>query len=703
MRSRTGFARATLSAATLVALPASGQTAGDDTRVAQPVITVTGTRPAVVLDAPKTGVFGLSTLTILETPQSVQVLTRDLIDTSGALSIGDLFQNVAGASPALGRSVPFGTASTQIRGQDVAIFRDGLRDVDFSDIDQSALNNVARIDVLKGPAGLVYGSGGPGGVVNISTKRPLDRLAAEVRVTLGQRSTKIVAADISVPLAKGLGVRVTGELERSDSYIDFSEIERDNFSAVLAYENDIGSASIVYENFANRDDNAMTRVGLPAVGTIVAGIPTINRSTYLGEPASDFTDSYGTMISAYARLKLGENISINGAGRKTTVNFNQAEVRTLGTVNPSTQTVPRSRARRLALNEQQYNARTFVEAKFGTGQLSHELTAGYEFFQIDLDIANFNVPAAQVTPISVVAPVYRTIPFVLPPTTTPSLSTDQFSEIFVQDVVRAGPVTVTGAIRRVRAKFTDGFGLDARLNETLYQLGAAVRLAEGVSVFGGYNTGYNANSGIAAITNRTGERFAPENYRQFEAGLKTAAVANVTATVSLFDLQRSGILLPDPADAAFQIQAGVERSRGVEADVVWTPTPALVLRAGYLYLDAEIIRDTVAARIGRRRPNAPEHQANAFASYTLLNGPLRNLRLTAGVTYSGDAFASINNTVVRPSYALANFGASYAIDRFRFDAFLTNAFDKTYYAARNDAQVNVGEPRSFRVRGSVAF
>jgi iron complex outermembrane receptor protein len=145
-------------------------------------------------------------------------------------------QNVPGASNALARTTPFGTGSLQVRGQGVAIFRDGLRDTDFSDIDQSALNNIARVDILKGPAGLFFGTGGPGGVVNIVTKRPLERLAANGTLTLGERDTFILAADVSVPLGSGFGVRVTAEVERSDSFIDFSEVERDNFSTVLAYE-----------------------------------------------------------------------------------------------------------------------------------------------------------------------------------------------------------------------------------------------------------------------------------------------------------------------------------------------------------------------------------------------------------------------------------------------------------------------------------
>ncbi len=667
-------------------------------------ILVTGTRGSSDYSEEETDVFGFAPVKALEVPQSVQILNRAFIDDSGALSIGELMQNVPGASNALARTVPFGTGSLLVRGQDVAIFRDGLRDIDFSDIDQSALTNVERIDVLKGPAGLIYGTGGPGGVVNIITKRPLDRFAAELRVTLGDRDTFITSGDISLPLGNGFGIRVTGELERSDSFIDFSEVERDNFTAVIAFDRGGPfTAAITYENFANRDDNAMTRVGLPTRGTIVdRDIVVIDRNTYLGEPSFDFTDSYGTMASIYLRYELSDAVALTGAARRTTVHFDQAEVRTLGVVDPATLTVPRSRARQLFLDEDQYNARAFLSAKFDTGKISHEVSFGYEYFDFDLLVDNRIVPNSQVRPISVVNPVYRDQPFTPGP---PSITTEvnRSHEIFFQDVARFGPVTVTGAVRQVWTEFENNAGLDSSLDQTLSQLGAAWEFVPGVSVFGGYNTGFNANSGIAAASSRTGDPFDPETFRQFEAGIKTEDLAGITATLAVFDLARSGILVTDPADAAFLVQVGQERSRGAEVDVIWTPTAEFSLRAGYLYLDSEVTRDTNPDRIGNERPGAARHRANVFASYTFGSGPLADLRLTAGVTYVGDAFASLNNSIVRPDYSLVDLGVSYKLGRVRLDAFLSNAFDEEYFIARNDATVNAGEPRLFRVRAIVAF
>lgn len=701
LRIGTHLALLAASLPAVLAGPALAQVVEPENEVEQ--VVVTGERAASDYTADAAVSFGFAPLAIKEIPQSIQVITRDLIVDQGALSLAELLNNnVAGASNSIGRSVPFGTASTRIRGQDVSIYRDGLRDVDFSDIDSSAMANVASIEILKGTAGLIFGTGGPGGIVNIITKRPTETFAAEVTATIGERETKILSADVSAPLGRGFGIRAVAEIERSDSFIDFSEIERDNVAFVLGYdEGGPLTARARYERHSNRDDHAMTRVGLPSVGTIQrTDIVDIDRSTYLGEPSFDFTDSYGDQTSVFLAYAVNDTLTLEAAGRRTTVNFEQADVRTLGVLSPTTLLLPRTRARMLDLESEQHNARVLARLTVPAGRFSHDISVGYEFFRFDLGFVNRNVPNAAVPRINVVNPSY--LLGGLQATLGAPVPFDQLSdshELFAQDVVRFGDLTVTGAIRRIASEFDGAEELD----NTVYQLGAAYAVTSRLSVFAGVNSGFDANADIAADRNRDGQRFEPEEYRQVEAGIKTDVLANVTGSLSIFRLTRENILVADPLDAAFLIQAAEERSQGFEADAVWTPSPAFVLRGGYAYLDAEIVDDTNPTRIGRKRPNAPRHQANAYGAYTIQDGPLRNLRLGAGVSYFGESKASISNAVVQPSRTIANLSASYSFSRYRLDATLTNAFDEEYFFARNDAQVNAGEPRLFTLRASARY
>ncbi len=664
-------------------------------------IVVTGQRASSSYTADEPLSFGYSPLALKEVPQSLQILTRDLIDDQGVLSLSELLNNVAGSSNSLGRSTPFGTASTQVRGQDVLIYRDGLRDVDYSDIDNSALNNVARVEVLKGAAGLIYGTGGAGGVINIITKRPTNKFYAEARITLGERATKIFAGDVSVPLGGGFGFRATGEIERSDSFIQYSRIRRDNFGAVLTFDSGPFSATARYEHVSNRDPNAMVRVGLPTIGTITrTDVIRIDPSVYLGEPSFDFTNSFGSQTSLFLAYKFSDRFKLEAAGRRATVNFEQGDIRTLSALNTTTLRVTRTRGRVLDLDSTQYDARVLGTYTAPGPWGDNTLSVGYEFFRQDLSFVNRNLPNAAIPSISVVTPTYLTGGLqALLGANVPFAQLSDSHEAFAQGVVRFHGATITGAVRHIWSEFDR----TTRLENTVYQLGLSYAVTNAVSLFAGANSGFNANADIAASRNRLGVRFDPEKYRQVEAGIKTTALAGVTATASLFSLTRDNILVTDPVDAAFLIQAGRERSRGGEIDIVWDVSPSLVVRGGYAYLDAKVVGDADPTRLGFRKPNAPRDQFNAYGSYTFRSGVLTNLRVGGGVVYSGKTFAAITNTIERPSYTIANFSASYSIDRFRFDAIVSNAFGERYFLARNNATVDPGEPRQFQFRASARF
>lgn len=664
-------------------------------------VTVTGTQIANDYLQRTTSAGGFSDVDLREVPQSVQVLTGEFIRDTGLLSLGELLNAVPGASPSLSRTTPFGTAVTQIRGQDALIYRNGLRDVDYSDIDNSALINVERVEVLKGPAGIVYGTGGPGGIINIVTKMPEDEWSAEVRATLGTRSTRIVAGDVNVPLIDGLGLRVTAELERSDSFIDFSEIERDNVSATLAYEPvDWLRTSVVFERVSNRDDEAMTRIGLPAVGTIVdtPGLE-IDHSTYLGEPSFDFTDSHGNMTTLRAEFDLTSNVTFEASLRRTNVTFEQAETaRSLGALDVATATVPRNGTRQLIVDEDQWLGRGVVKAAFATGPLRHRVAAGFEYFDFEL-LVDFDAPEAA-TAVNVLDPVYDPQFGLDPADLFVITQQDIYREVLLQDVIELGDFTLTAGLRYVDAEFDSNSG---DLQTVTYQAGGTWRTTETLSLFAGFNTGFEANSGLATTRSRTGEPFEPETFSQIELGIKTDLLSNVSGTLALFRILREDTLVTDPVDAAFDIQTGEERSLGLETDLVWQATTGLALRLGYAFLDAEISEDTDPAREGNTRPRAPRHQISGFANYTFGGGPLRNLRLTGGVSWIDEAFASISNEVERPAYALVSLGATYRYRKARFDLTATNVLDEEYYIARNDLQVNAGEPRLVTLRASLEF
>jgi hypothetical protein len=320
----------------------------------------------------------------------------------------------------------------------------------------------------------------------------------------------------------------------------------------------------MFERLSRRDDNAMTRVGLPAVGTIVdaPGID-IDRGTYIGEPAFDFTNSFGNMTTFIGEVDISDRATFELAIRRTNVTFDQAETaRTLGPVDLATATVERRGQRQLIVDEDQWLARGAFKLDLDTGPINHRITTGGEFFEYDLFL-DFNVPGAP-GPINVLEPVYD--PFFGDDLADifESSPQEQYREVFFQDVMTYGPFTLTGGFRYVDVEF-DGEGLDT----VVYQIGGTYRVNEVLSTFAGYNTGYDANSGLAILNSRTGEPFEPEFFSQVEAGVKVEMLANVTGTLSAFRIVRENLLNTDPQDANFSIQTGEEETLGFEGDVVW--------------------------------------------------------------------------------------------------------------------------------------
>jgi iron complex outermembrane recepter protein len=437
-------------------------------------IVVTGQITPSQYSLEEANVGGFGPIKITEIPQSVQSLSSDFIRDQGVLSIAQLISNaVPSVSGTLPRTTPFSTAFTRIRGQDALVYRDGLRDVDFADIDTSALVSIASVEVLKGPSGLLFGTGGPGGVINLVTKRPTKQAQATFTTTVGTRGVFIVSGDVSTPLGAGFGLRVTGELERSNSFIRFSEIERDNFAAVLGFDNDGPlRARLRLERQSNRDDGAMNNVGLPAVGTIRTNVNgvfqidprvQIDSDAFFGEPALDFQRSSGTIASAVVEYDLTDAIGLELAGRYTRVNFEQNNVQGLGALNPTTFILPRTRLRELDLESNQYNVRGLVRAAFDTGPLAHTLSVGAEYFQQDIVITNLEALRAGIPNIDVRAPTFLTSfpsarEFVFNRDTK-----DDLVEFFIHDVVRFGEkLTLTAALRYSSSQFDDEEAISAQ-------------------------------------------------------------------------------------------------------------------------------------------------------------------------------------------------------------------------------------------------
>jgi iron complex outermembrane receptor protein len=229
-------------------------------------------------------------------------------------------------------------------------------------------------------------------------------------------------------------------------------------------------------------------------------------------------------------------------------------------------------------------------------------------------------------------------------------------------------------------------------------LGATYRLDDRLTLFGGYNTGFDVENSAGSFTAQ-GDPLKPETSNQFEAGLRFGT-PKAQASLSVFQIQRTNAITPDLENDGFSLQIGKLRVRGVELEGTFQPIDGLTLSAGYAYLASRIVRSNEGDE-GGRLGDTPRSQANARISYTLPNIPL-TFRIAGN--YVGKRLLTNASRISLEDYFVLDAGLGLALGKFTFDATLSNAFDKHYVTASGNANsVLPGDPLQFSLRVSVAL
>ncbi|HYI41982.1 MAG TPA: TonB-dependent siderophore receptor [Allosphingosinicella sp.] len=664
----------------------------------------------IVVTGTKTGDFGAkSGIPIERVPQSIQVIDDEEIIASGARTVEDALRAVPSATVARSRIGGFGGATLRIRGFAAQQIRNGIFQRFYDSTDPSALSNVERIEILKGPSGVLYGQSGVGGIVSIVTKRPTEAFEGWVALTGGMYDQKMATVDIGGPLTDTLGIRLTGEIERSGSFVDFLDVDRENFGLALAWRPGASVSAHLVAEYLHR--KTLNNPGLPTVGTVVGnGVARVKRSAFLGEPGYSLQENDAALIQAWADVKLGGAWTLtprfqysewNNVGRSTTL---------LPPVAPQSTLIPRE-GRNAGERDRFYVAQLDLSGKATTFGLGHELLFGIEYNNDDVPFRMQPIVPCGVGPIDALDPVYGCGP----PTGNFGFLADARLEgfaVYAQDQIALTEAwNVVAGIRHSQATndniFTTAFFSStnsAKLRNTSWQLGSTYKLGKGVSLFGGYNTGYDLGA-VTGTRRADGIPFEPETSDQAEAGVRLTR-DDLRAGLSAFRVRRNNVGVPDPLNFAFQVQEGQFRVRGIELEGEWSPAPGWWLQGGYAYLDGVVSRTTTPGLLGARLAETPEHSVTAATRVTL-----GKVELRAAAYYVGARKVINGGAVTLPDFATVDVGAGTQIGPFRIDAALTNLFDQVYYYSDNASRFSLGtedrvlpgEPRTLSLRLAYNF
>lgn len=672
----------------LLAMPAAAQTQNTsstnfDVTTSQSWtgdIIVTGARETYT--APETSASTRTDTPLIQVPQSVQVLTRTLIQEQDRRTLGDALINVSGVTPTRSDEVLF--IPPIVRGFPAEVYLDGLSVFAGNQqaYDPNSLVGIERIDVLKGPTATLYGGGigtPLGGVINLESVRPSDKPGGYLAMRAGSFSTWNPYGDINVPLANGIAARITGEYQSNDSWIDKVKARRWSVQPSLSFQIDPATDLLLQGQFSRRSN--LEYSGLPADAALAG---TIDRYAFPGSPidqpltTNDIRMGQATLRHAFSdRLKL----TVSGRYYSSVIDeqgsFVYPGLFPTGTVAPLYDVFPitmRNRTKEVTVDA---NLAYDADLLGGTHKLLVGVNYDWTSFYSAMGLFVSDSPSGT---IDLSSPSYDLR--YTPQLPVNSYTDDRFTTFagYIQDQATYGPLHLTGGLRLTSLKFVEnsniGVANDKTYTHVSPRIGATIDVAKGVALFAGYATAFRAPFGFIGTVSPV-----PETSSNIEGGVKLAlAGTGLSGTVAVFRQTHDNVVTADPANVGFYVQSGRQRARGVEVDMVWEPTSAFSLLANYAYTDT---RDDGVAP-GDRLVRVPKSSGRVAARYRVLHGAAKGLAVGAGVTAFTSRELTLPNTIAVPGYAAIDAQASYDIGRFTLGASVVNlgnrhAFDPYSY------------------------
>ncbi|MBX9257858.1 TonB-dependent receptor [Desmonostoc muscorum CCALA 125] len=636
-------------------------------------------------------------------PQSIQVVPQQILRDQQATRLEDALRNVPGVVQSFNSSRAL--TSYTIRGFEVSertgnsFLRDGLPDPSAGQAVE--LSNIERVEVLKGPASVLFGLADPGGSINLITKQPLSEPFYGIDATVGSYSFYRGAFDFSGPLndSKTALYRINAAYRNSGSFIDF--LNSENLSIAPVFSVAIGdrtNLNIEGEYVETRDSYAS---GVPVVGSVLPnpnGKVTRNRN--YGEPSDEIEQTI-TRLGYRLEHKFSDNWLLRNAFRATFRNYND-KITLPTSLDEDNRTFNRF-YREYDIQYEDYTLTTNVVGKFFTGSIQHQLLFGLDWNRFSSKTPRYVDFAA--VPIDIFNPVYGQ------PIGEP-FTTDDREKVLTNSlgVYLQDQIAFTDNLKLLLGVRFDTFdqkfedftaGTETSQSDSAFspRFGIVYQPIPAISLYASYTTSFTPARGTIFFSNFD-SLFDPGRASQYEVGVKADLNNQLSATLAFYDLTRTNVLVDDPVNPGFQIQTGEQQSQGIELSITGQILPGWNIFAGYAYIDARITEDISFA--GNRLPNTPDHSFNLWTTYEIQQGKLQGLGAGIGLFFVGDRAGDLANTYELPSYVRTDAAIFYNRDRFRVALNFKNIFDVDYFeSALTSSRVFYGQP--FTVQGTISW
>lgn len=639
---------------------------------------------------------------LIETPVSIQVVPKVVLDDKQALSLPDAVNgHVSGVIGRTGAGTIYDNFI--IRGLAGSGFGDAYRNGLYNRQDIYDVTNIEQVEILKGPAAILYGRIEPGGLVNYVTKKPLDTPYYAIQQQIGSNHQFRTSLDATGPIdeKRTLLYRINASSTDNESFRDFVGNKRTFVAPSLTWRptKDF-EANLELEH---KNDEFQADIGIPAIGNRPAPI-SHSRSLSDGPTRGSIEN---TLIAFDWTYRFNDDWKLTQRYHQQNWQYNMRAV-----LNGGLQADNATLNRNLLVGTQNVDTSATnldLNGKFDLFGAKHNLLLGLDHFWAETASVPQIFTAGPT--INIFNPIYGVVNWGAIVPNNNFYRKEAWSGIYVQDQItffdklhvllglRHDSVRTGAASSLISLDAAKTARIERTDNQYSPRLGLLYQVKDWFSVYGSYTESFSGNNGV----NAGGQAFDPQKGKQYEVGFKTESQdKRFTSTVALFDLTKYNLLTADLNNPGFQILAGEANSKGIEIDFAGQVTDKLNMLLTYAHTDAKYTHNNNGLQ-GMRLENVPLNQASLWGTYQINDAVKMGLGGVAVGERQGDA----QNTVQLPGYLRVDAMLAYTHrigpNRVTAQLNIANLFNKDYYANTGGSRHSSipGSPRS--VMGSLKY
>jgi iron complex outermembrane recepter protein len=675
-----------------------------------------------------------------QTPQSVVVINKQLIEDQGSQDINSVLRNVSNINYVDQRETV--VTGFKIRGFNSGYVVDGVAMPGFFQ-GLEPVTNIEQLAVIKGPGGGLYdsqagaGAATLGGTIVINTLEPTQQEIKTVGFGGGSFGQKTTNFDINKPINDVLAVRVNGEYSDSNSEVNSLFFKNTSLfpSISLTPSNDTKVVlRLRYVDYSTLDYSGLPRDSQSS-GVAATGLA---RSTFIGAQGQPDTTNKSSGANLQLTQKLNEvwKFNLTLAHNTTTLDENGVFpiiVSTIGGVSYFAFGTPGATGQNLAGLRlwQKFtsdNVTPNLTAKFNTENTTHLVNTGIDYEKSQNDGYMSNATGSSLSNLATLGlpGVYNNggdgsaALYNLPANPNPQWGTasappagdpnwqhnpSNTTSIFVQDQMSMDKFHILASIRHSKYDVINNYlannnNIDSSISKNTYKLGASFDITSKVAPFIGFSDTARVPVDVFGLTNPK-----LEEGKQAEAGLKLKDVSGLTATIAYFDLKRMNVATYDLNYSPYQV--GAQESKGVDMDLNWKINSSWQWLAAYTNQSAKVISDVInPGNVGMQLFNVPEKSARLATRYDIKSGNFEGLGFGIGTTYASQLPGDSPNDFFTQAVTLWDAQVSYKVKDARFGLNINNLANTQYYrpaAYFNGGQVMPGLPRTILATAKFSF